>query len=276
MPAVSLALSRARALSLSHTHARSLCVLALSSRHLTLLLSLSPLFNPLPSFSTAQRRTIKYIGRPGAGKVERGGCPTPPPAVARPTPHPPAGGSAVGSTVAVASGPSESPPPPPRQTPTPGFSSPNTSGRSEAQKKLQRELDDFEQELADINRVEHEVSILAFNSPSIEGHKPGDLKQIQAISTPSSSYGHSAIEEVTKQLHRIAASPKQSRFEAAPPKGVTLTKPVLLVESTKRGNDDFGELTIHAPSSLRASSMSPTDGKRSAFFLPTRLPPSVV
>jgi len=173
--------------------------------------------------------------------------------------------------VASATGPSGTPPPP-RRIPTPGFSSPIVSTRSEAQKKLQRELDDFEQELADINRVEHEVSRLAFNSPSFDRPKPGDLKQIQAISTPISSYGNSVIDEVTK-LHRIAASPKQSRFEAAPPKGAA--KPVLLVEYTKRGNDDFGDLAITAPSSLRASSMSPTAGKRSAFFLPTRLPPSV-
>jgi hypothetical protein len=204
--------------------------------------------------SPAPRRQVKYIGRPraGAGKVERGESPAPPQS------------RTLSATVTAPSGPEESPPAP-RRAPTPGFNSPST--RSEAQKKLQRELDDFNQELADIHIVEHEVSILAFNSPSFDGHKPGDLKQIQAVSTPSSSYG--TLGDKLNRFH----SPKQSRFEAAPPKGAA--KPVLLVESTKRGNDDFGELAANASLALRASSMSPTAGKRASLFVPTRLPPSV-
>ena len=91
---------------------------------------------------------------------------------------------------------------PPRRTP--GFS-PNSSFRSAAELKLQRELDDFEQELAEINNVDYSISLLTLDDAHMvdDGHKPGDLKFIKASRFQS---------------------PKHSRFEAEPPKGAA--KPV--------------------------------------------------
>jgi hypothetical protein len=131
-----------------------------------------------------------------------------------------------------------------------------------ATQKLQREVDDFEQELADINRVEHTIANLAFTSPLFDGRKPGE-KQIFA-QTPSFT------QEDLKSLHRFH-SPQQSRFEAHPPtaaaKPKTMGKPIIPFSSTNRGNDNFGAVP-------RTLSLELTTQKGpGVFFRPTRMQP---
>jgi hypothetical protein len=125
-------------------------------------------------------------------------------------------------------------------------------------------LDDFEQELADIDRVERTISDLAF-----DGHQPGNLK---LIVTPPCKFGR-------------FSSPKQNRFETAPPKdaarpGPLKEAPALLTSTSHRGNDDFssfsaiklGPLPVHLVQP-RSTTPSSAAKNRSAFF-PTRLAPT--
>ena len=134
-------------------------------------------------------RTVKYVGRNNNGSTRSARSPV-----------------TSAHTVLGTSAPTEisrrdmSSSPPRR---TPGFS-PNMSSRSAAQLKLQRELDDFEQELAEINNVERNIDELTLD----DGHKPGDLKFMKSSASRFES-------------------PRHSKFEAEPPKGAT--KPVVSV-----------------------------------------------
>lgn len=122
---------------------------------------------------------------------------------------------------------------------------------SEAAIKLRGELDDFEQELADINRVEHTIVDLVS-----DGHKPGDLKTIVGQGTPMQDL---------KTIRYL--SPRQNRFDAAPPKSAA--RPV-----TKREGD--AELILFSPVLMPTASGPASfgiQGAPSAFF-PTRLPPT--
>jgi hypothetical protein len=217
-------------------------------------------------------RTIKYIGRRDS-TGSRGSSP-------RGSSGSPAMLAAAAAAPLVTSGAPPSPPPPRNVGPVSNhyvnvgpicrngggeeeeeMELAPARGRTEAEQKLQREVDFLEQELADINRVEHNISNIVFVSPSFDGHKPGDVKQILLARTPSFK------QDDLKSLNRFH-SPQQSRFEAHPPAAAAkpVSKPMIQFESAKRGNDNFEVVA-------RASSSELTKQKRSAFFLPTRFGP---
>lgn len=128
---------------------------------------------------------------------------------------------------------------------------------SAAKKQLERELDVFCEELAEINQLEENIdqTFANLHLDPTRGNKPGDLKQI-----------------ATPPQERFR-SPKHHKLEAAPPVGQGVVRPVAGERPISQPAADFSATAppVARPAFVAAES---TSERGSAFFRAARFAPS--